>query len=99
MSYAEGTPERALQDALTALDTAVESVARLSGAVKDGYYIQDWAIIGGASNPDGGGSTSTMFVVPGTSMTTYQLHGLLDLTDMWVVTGGSDDDEGQSDDD
>lgn len=94
MSYAEGTPERALQDAMTELDAAVESVARLSGAVKDGYYVQDWAVIGGAAKPDGGGST--MFVVPGTSMTTYQLHGLLDLTDMWVVTGSDereDDDE------
>lgn len=90
MSYAEGTPERELQEAMTELDAAVEKVARLSGTVKDGSYIQDWAVIGGAAHPEGG--SSTMFVVPGTSMTTYQLHGLLDLTDIWVVSGGADDD-------
>jgi len=89
VSYAEGTPERALQDALEELNTAVEKVARLNGSVPIGFYVQDWAVIGAASRADED-PTVIMWAVPGTPMATYQLHGLIDLADKWIVTGGND---------
>lgn len=101
MSYAEGTPERELQDAMDELNTAVEKVARLNGSVPEEFYIQDWALIGGATRVDHDPNI-IMFAIPGTPMATYQLHGLLDLADKWLVTGenalpdyeGDPDDEG-----
>lgn len=96
MSYAEGTPERALQDALAELNAAVEKVARLNGSVPDGFYVQDWAVIGAASRADDD-PTVIMWAVPGTPMATYQLHGLIDLADRWIVQGSNDltdDDDG-----
>lgn len=92
MSYPEGTPERELQDAMEVLNATVEKVARLNGSVKDGFYIQDWAVVGAAIRADDD-PTIVMWVVPGTPMATYQLHGLIDLSDKWLVTGGNDLDD------
>lgn len=97
MTFAEGTPERELQDAQLALDAAVERVVRLNGSVPEGFYVQDWAVVGSATKIDGE-HTINMWVVPGTTMATYQLHGLLDLVDKWIVMGEQDylgDDDGE----
>lgn len=91
MTYAEGTPERELQDAMESLNIAVERVARLNGSVPENFYVQDWAVVGAATRVDRD-PTVIMFAVPGTPMATYQLHGLLDLADKWIVSDpGSND--------
>jgi len=77
-------PNTELGEALAELNRAVEKVVRLNGSVPDGFYIGDWAVIGAASmldDPD----RIIMFATPGSAMAPYQLHGLLDLTDRWIV--------------
>lgn len=74
----------ALAAALRELNVAVEKVVRLNGSVPDGFYIGDWAVVGAANmldEPD----RLIMFATPGSAMAPYQLHGLLDLTDKWIV--------------
>lgn len=88
MSYASGTPERELQDAMQELSSAVEKVARLSGVVEDGYYVSDWAVCGAAVTP--GTDDVTMFSLPCRPMPQYVLHGLLDTCDTWIMAGGND---------
>lgn len=97
MSYAEGTPERALQLAQQELSSAVEKVARLNGRVPEGFYVQDWVVLGSASKISDDPAL-IMFVIPGTPMATYQLHGLIDLADRWLVLGENDYTEYEPDD-
>lgn len=89
MSYAEGTPERELQIAVEDLGACIEKVARLNGSVPDGFYISDWAAVGAAISMEQV-ETSMLFAIPGSRMATYQLHGLLDTCDKWILSGDSD---------
>lgn len=98
MSYPEGSDEKALQDAEHDLSAAVERVARLSGSVPDGYYMQDWAVVGAAAQAEGQRKI-VMFAIPGTPMVTYQLHGLLDLADKWIVLSDDYDYAAEDDED
>jgi hypothetical protein len=98
VSYPDGTPERELQLAVEDLNAAVEKVVRLNGSVPDNFYIQDWAVIGAATRVDDN-DTIIMFAVPGVSMATYQLHGLIDLADRWIVVGPDSQDMEMPEDD
>jgi hypothetical protein len=69
---------------MQALHEAVEVILRANGTVPDGFYIGDWAVVGAAQslNPP---ERIIMFATPGSPMAPYQLHGLLSLTDEWIV--------------
>jgi ABC-type sugar transport system substrate-binding protein len=89
------------QDAtMQALHEAIEAVLRANGTVPDGFYIGDWAVVGAAQSFDEPGRV-IMFATPGNAMAPYQLHGLLDLADRWIVADpmASPDDYEEDDDD
>lgn len=95
MAYAEGSPERENQVAQEEFFAAAEKIARLSNAVPDGFYIQDFVVVGVAQPPEG--QESAVFIVPGTSMRTDQLHGLLTYADDALMNGLLDPEEGEGD--
>lgn len=68
---------------MQALHEAVEAALRANGTVPDGFYIGDWAVVGAAQSLTD--NRVIMFATPGNSMAPYQLHGLLDLADRWIV--------------
>lgn len=91
MAYAEGSPEREVQKAQETFFEAAEQLARLSGSVPDGSYVQDFVVVGVAQPPDG--VNMSVFVVPGTNMRTDQLHGLLTYADDALMNGLLDPEE------
>jgi hypothetical protein len=94
VAYTEGTPEREAQKAQEAFFATAEQLARISGTVPDGAYVQDFVVIGVAAPPEGG--ETSVFIVPGTNMRTDQLHGLLSYADDALLSGLLDpDDEGE----
>lgn len=80
------------------LHEAVEAVLRANGTLPDGFYIGDWAIVGAAQSFDDSGRV-IMFATPGAPMAPYQLHGLLDLADRWIVADPECGPEDYEDDD
>lgn len=80
------------------LSAAVEKAVRINGSVPNGFYIQDWAVVGAAVNLDNPDAI-VMFATPGTAMAAYQLHGLLDLTDKWIVADPTSTLDNDDDDD
>lgn len=91
-----------LQKAMEELDALVDKVARLNGSVPEGWIINDWAVVGAGVNFNDGEAGNVMFAIPVRPMPTYQIHGLLDTTDKWILTGDNDlseDGDGDGDDD
>lgn len=72
------------QENMRTLNEVVERVLRANGTVPDGFYIGDWAVVGAAQSLEEP-ERIIMFATPSHPMPPYQLHGLLDLADKWIV--------------